>query len=607
MANYQQITESGLIKSTHGKLTGVIVNSHTSGTLKLTDGNENGVAATGTLTSTGACAPADYATATLTSDGTNFSDKVKATGTLTSTGAMVPGVHASTTLTTDETEIADGETVTIGAIVYRFKDTMAQAYDVKRDGTTAATTLANLALAINGTGTAGVNYFAGTVAHPYVRSSGVVTNALTITARTVGNAAFTATINGLETTETTSHLTFPDSTLGGGTGDSTPAVTTDDAKVTIDTRTYSVVTALSETSGAAAVADQVLYGGSVATMLDNLKLAINAGATAGTNYSTGTVVHATVTATTNANDSQVVEAKVAGTAANAIVTTETMANTSWGAATLAGGLEAETVTIGTTVYTFKDTTATAYDVKIGIDAATTLDNLELAINASGVGDGTDYHAGTLAHPLVIATTNGDTTQVIRAKIIGTAPNAYATTETCAHAAFGGATMGSGVAVTAATVTIDGIVYTATKTLPETLGFTPVPYYVLWVTNEATFLDNLKLAINESGVAGTNYSAGTVEHPTVTATTNANDSQVVQAKLTGTGGNAIATTDTLDNYAWGATTLAGGTGDAISSIIMDTYTLPTGSSVINFNSPLYFDRGLYAVIGGTAANLTIMYE
>jgi hypothetical protein len=166
-------------------------------------------------------------------------------------------------------------------------------------------------------------------------------------------------------------------------------------------------------------------------------------------------------------------------------------------------------------------------------------------------------------------------------------------------------MAGGVATTAATITIDGKVYTATKTLPDTLGYTPIDGYVLWVTSEAVFLDNLKLAINESGTAGTEYSATTVEHPTVKATTNANDAQTVEAKFTGTNGNLIATTDTLGNYAWAAATLTGGTGDAISTILMDTYTFPAGSSVINFGSPIYFDRGLYAVIGGTAANVTLI--
>lgn len=111
------------------------------------------------------------------------------------------GVAASGVLTSDNTELTDGDTVTIGSIVYRFKDTMAQAYDVKRDGTTADTTLANLVKAINGTGTPGTEYFAGTIAHTSVTASTVAAHATTVTARTIGAAG-----NLIAKDETSSHL-----------------------------------------------------------------------------------------------------------------------------------------------------------------------------------------------------------------------------------------------------------------------------------------------------------------------------------------------------------------------------------------------------------------
>jgi hypothetical protein len=99
----------------------------------------------------------------------------------------VNAVAASGVLTSDNTDVADGATVTIGEIVYRFKDTMAQAYDVKRTGT-ADDTLANLVHAINGTGSAGVNYYEGTVAHTLVTSGDVSSHAITVTAKTKGVA-----------------------------------------------------------------------------------------------------------------------------------------------------------------------------------------------------------------------------------------------------------------------------------------------------------------------------------------------------------------------------------------------------------------------------------
>lgn len=114
--------------------------------------------------------------------------------------------------------------------------------------------------------------------------------------------------------------------------------------------------------------------------------------------------------------------------------------------------DGDTVTVDTTVYRFKDTMAAAYDVKRGADAATSLDNLKAAINASGT-PGTEYFAGTVAHPTVTATTNTDTTQVVQAIAYGTGPNAIATTETSAHLSWGAATLASGSEGTAFDVTV----------------------------------------------------------------------------------------------------------------------------------------------------------
>lgn len=69
--------------------------------------------------------------------------------------------------------------------------------------------------------------------------------------------------------------------------------------------------------------------------------------------------------------------------------------------------DGDTLTLGLTgftqVYRFKTTTAAAYDVKIGATAADSMSNLKKALNADGVGDGTDYHTGTAANPYLSAT------------------------------------------------------------------------------------------------------------------------------------------------------------------------------------------------------------
>lgn len=261
----------------------------------------------------------------------------------------------------------------------------------------------------------------------------------------------------------------------------------------------------------------------------------------------------------------------------------------------------DTVTIDTTVYKFVATPAAAYDVKIGTDAATTLDNLKKAVNASGT-PGTEYGVGTLVHPTVIAYTNTDTTQVFVAKTIGV--STVATTELSSHLSFGAATLQGGVATTVATVTIGSVTYTAVLSLPETYGLPAIPNYVLWVTSEAVFLDNLKAAINGLGTAGTTYSAGTEPHPQVIATTNSATQQVVVARNIGTSGNSIATTETMGNYAWGAATLASGTGTT-GKLLLDTFTPAAGSSTNLYN--LEFNNGLYITVGGTSISASVFYK
>jgi len=250
---------------------------------------------------------------------------VAAEGKVTSSGAFVPGSHATTTLTSDATVPVEDKITTIGTTVYRWRDTLAQAYDVQIEATAAAC-LDNLKDAINATGTPGTEYFAGTLAHPDVVAFTNTDTVQTITARLPGTAA-----NAFPTTEDSDHLAWADTTMGGGTGASTAGVATAAATITIGTRTYTFVVELTETAGATAIIDQILYGGSAAVALDNLKLAIDAGATVGTNYSTGTVVNADVSSGTNTNTTQIVTAKVSGVIGHLIALSDTMANTAWDA------------------------------------------------------------------------------------------------------------------------------------------------------------------------------------------------------------------------------------------------------------------------------------
>jgi len=118
---------------------------------------------------------------------------------------------------------------------------------------------------------------------------------------------------------------------------------TDGDTVTIGETVYTFKTTL--TTVPAAVPFEVLIGANLAASLDNLKVAITAGAGEGTAYGTGTTAHPDVTATTNTDTAQTIEAKVANAAGNDIVTTEVSTKLSWGGATMSGGAGVLTLTL----------------------------------------------------------------------------------------------------------------------------------------------------------------------------------------------------------------------------------------------------------------------
>lgn len=484
-SNSKVVTESQLIKSGTGVFRGILTTATSSGTLVVIDGTEASTAATTDLTSAGAVTVANYAVTELTSS-----------------GAMVAGTHAVSVLTGDA--VVAGNVVVIGSVTYTARVVPTVAYDVALGANTEAF-LANLYATINGTATPDQAYT--TPVNTQVVA--VAKDATTITVR--GRVPGTS-LNTVATTGTALRTVWADTTLGGGTGASDAGVTTAAATVTIGSTVYTCVDALSETYGATAIPYQFIKGASEATMLDNLKLAVNATGTAGTQYSTGTLVHPTVVATTNTDTVQTFRSRSIGTAAqttaiNAIATTETMANTA-----------------------FADTT------------------------------------------------------------------------------LGGGTGNSNPAVTtdASQFTIGNRTYTAVLTLAETiLGIADaVADQVLWVTSEAVFLDNIKKAVNGSGIAGTDYSTGTTPHTQVVATTNTNTVQTFASRLLGTVGNSYATTDTMANYSFTSTVMASGAG-ATGEVILSTYTPATTHNAIVFNKE--FTRGLYVTVGGTSIASTFFYK
>lgn len=139
------------------------------------------------------------------------------------------------------------------------------------------------------------------------------------------------------------------------------------------------------------------------------------------------------------------------------------------------------------------------------------------------------------------------------------------------------------------------------TMRTTLSSPAQPYEVLIGVSLAVSLDNLKLAINAGAGSGTLYSTGTLVHPQVTATTNTNTQQTVEAVSVGVWGNSIATTETCANASWGAATCTGGLEPVV--LLVNTFT-PVAATF--YKIPAVLNNGLYVVVGGTV-DCTVFYN
>jgi hypothetical protein len=125
-----------------------------------------------------------------------------------------------------------------------------------------------------------------------------------------------------------------------------------------------------------------------------------------------------------------------------LISVMTLPDSASGVLTFTGNsADGDTYTINATVYTTETgTVSTAYEVNDAATAALFIVNLCAAINADGAGDGTDYSAGTVAHPDVTCTASDATTLTVTAITGGSAQNTLATTTTAMNAAWGGATL-----------------------------------------------------------------------------------------------------------------------------------------------------------------------
>lgn len=115
-----------------------------------------------------------------------------------------------------------------------------------------------------------------------------------------------------------------------------------------------------------------------------------------------------------------------------------------------------------------------------------------------------------------------------------------------------------------TIVIGGKTYTSDTTLTTTDG-----HFLIGADRTASHLNLLK-AVNLSGVAGTDYATNMTINPLVKAVSSDATTTKFQAKIKGTIGNQIATTETQTNASFTGTTMSGGLGNAIEALddIMD---------------------------------------
>lgn len=113
----------------------------------------------------------------------------------------------------------DTETVTIGSNVYTFQTTLTAVANNVQIGANVDESIINLARAVNGSGTEGVEYGAGTVASTEVESFLLSGDRMLVKALTLGTGG-----NGLATTETLTggSWNFPTTVGGGDDGASQP-------------------------------------------------------------------------------------------------------------------------------------------------------------------------------------------------------------------------------------------------------------------------------------------------------------------------------------------------------------------------------------------------
>lgn len=344
------------------------------------------------------------------------------------------------------------------------------------------------------------------------------------------------------------------------------------------------------------------------------------------------LVAATYTATT-----LVLTARTAGAAGNAITTTETLTNGAWGAATLASGADAvaatgtltftgqptaaQTVTVGAFTYTFVAAlTGAAYEVLIGASAQATRDNLLDAMQGDGTvatgvltasanpAAGGIVRIGDYYYTIVTALSSpGAPFEVLRgAAATNTLDNLIAAINS---AAGGGTLYGYNTPKNPDVSAAAG----AGDTIDLSSRYSGVEANYITTTEDSASLSFGASTLTGATGAGVTYDADIVALTLVSAAALSTDRIVLTAVTAGAAGNAIATTETASNVAWGAATLASG-ADAVaatgtltmSGVFQNAGTVTINGEVYTFQTTLTQTPG-NIMIAGTQAEVTLIGE
>lgn len=544
------------------------------------------------------------ASATFTAGTINLA--TEASQALTGATTWAGSTKGTSVNTFNATAVGNDDTVAVGGTTYTFKTALTGAANEVLIGATGDTTaLANLEAAINGTGTAGVQYGNGTVTNANVVASAASATNLTITSKVNGLAApaFTYTnvsANGAaETQVQTAGLVGTEITAGG--------------------QNYTFVTSLSTNTGS--TANEVLYTGTVATDLASLKEAINngpAGTGSGTNYSTGTATNTNVTAGAIATGVLTLSANTngAGGTVGGAINQNTAGGTAGSFATQVAGAAGSTVTVGNETYTFVTSLGTGAGATtneiVGGVTATDLTNLADAINYTSPNTGKYSVANSVANTFASAVASSPTV-TLTALTAGTGSSGAGTGNyvgvsgtagTFTNAA-GGATADLAGGTAASTVTVGNQAYTFVNAAQ--LG-TSAPYSVLIGTGGTTAanilasLTNLADAVNAGGTASVNYSSAAANTYATAGTATAGSGNTSTLNFTaqvnglgtspaGTGNYTVSTTSGTANGFATSTFANGSTGDSIT----------VGGQTYNFVSALSTNSGGTAneVVAGTS--------